>query len=89
MLGKVLRRRIILGRSRYFLQGPLPHTHCLLGDNARMASKTFASVPEKPNFPLIEQDVGKFWTEIDAFQESMRQSKAENRPIYTFYDGPP
>lgn len=51
--------------------------------------KNFGKIPEKPQFVAIEEDVGKFWKDIDAFQESMRQSRAEKRPAYTFYDGPP
>eukprot|EP00924_Labyrinthula_sp_SR-Ha-C_P008800 augustus_masked-scaffold_2-processed-gene-3.48-mRNA-1 protein AED:0.01 eAED:0.02 QI:0/-1/0/1/-1/1/1/0/1176 len=50
---------------------------------------TFSKVPEKPNFPEIECQISGFWKEIDAFQESLRQSSAENRKPFTFYDGPP
>ncbi|GAA5837845.1 hypothetical protein JCM11251_004675 [Rhodosporidiobolus azoricus] len=41
------------------------------------------------SFPKEEEQVLSFWKEIDAFQESVRQSEAENRPHYSFYDGPP
>ncbi|KAI5478373.1 hypothetical protein MNV49_005224 [Pseudohyphozyma bogoriensis] len=39
------------------------------------------------HFPQAEQQVLEFWHDIDAFQESLRQS--EGKPLYTFYDGPP
>jgi isoleucyl-tRNA synthetase len=39
------------------------------------------------NFPAEEENVLKFWEEIDAFQTSVKLS--EGRPPYSFYDGPP
>ena len=39
------------------------------------------------SFPKEEEKVLEFWKDIDAFQESIRQS--EGRPQYSFYDGPP
>lgn len=39
------------------------------------------------NFPKAEEEVLKYWGDIDAFHESLRQS--EGRPEFTFYDGPP
>lgn len=39
------------------------------------------------NFAKEEENVLKFWKEIDAFQTSLKLS--EGRPEYTFYDGPP
>ncbi|KAH9507476.1 hypothetical protein Btru_058192 [Bulinus truncatus] len=39
------------------------------------------------NFVHEEEKVLKFWQEIDAFQTSLKLSKA--RPRYAFYDGPP
>ncbi|XP_053378371.1 isoleucine--tRNA ligase, cytoplasmic-like [Mercenaria mercenaria] len=44
-------------------------------------------VPEKISFPDEEENVLKYWKEIDAFKTSMKLSKG--RPRYTFYDGPP
>lgn len=44
-------------------------------------------VPEKISFPKTEEDILAFWTEIDAFQTSLK--KSEGKPEYTFYDGPP
>jgi len=41
------------------------------------------------SFPAEERRILQYWREIDAFKESVRQSKAENRPEYIFYDGPP
>lgn len=53
-----------------------------------MAGKHTFEVPnESPHFPTEEEKTLKFWDEIDAFQESLRQSKG--RPEYNFYDGPP
>lgn len=48
---------------------------------------TFRAVPERPNFPKEEEGIVQFWKEIDAFQESLRQSLG--KPEFTFYDGPP
>ena len=49
--------------------------------------------PHQPSqrfsFPTSEKDVLKYWTDIDAFQESLRQSEREGRPLWSFYDGPP
>lgn len=39
------------------------------------------------SFPKAEEQVLDYWRNIDAFQESLRQS--EGKPLYTFYDGPP
>lgn len=39
------------------------------------------------NFPAEEEKVLSYWKEIDAFQESLKQS--EGKPSYSFYDGPP
>lgn len=38
-------------------------------------------------FPVEEEDILKFWDDIDAFKEQLRRS--EGRPEYIFYDGPP
>ena len=45
------------------------------------------AVPDSINFPKTEEEIGKYWKEIDAFQTSLKQSKG--KPLYTFYDGPP
>eukprot|EP00820_Chromera_velia_P020185 Cvel_28875.t1-p1 / transcript=Cvel_28875.t1 / gene=Cvel_28875 / organism=Chromera_velia_CCMP2878 / gene_product=Isoleucine--tRNA ligase, cytoplasmic, putative / transcript_product=Isoleucine--tRNA ligase, cytoplasmic, putative / location=Cvel_scaffold3859:1-10575(-) / protein_length=950 / sequence_SO=supercontig / SO=protein_coding / is_pseudo=false len=52
-------------------------------------SSAFLPVPESPNFPKEEEEVLRFWREIDAFQKSYKQSVDEKRPSYNFYDGPP
>ena len=44
-------------------------------------------VPDRFDFPGEEEKVLKLWKKIDAFRESLKQSK--DRPKYTFYDGPP
>lgn len=54
-----------------------------------MVFKTFDPVPERPNFPQEEERVLGIWRDTDAFQTSYRESVAEGRPRYTFYDGPP
>ncbi|CAG0891653.1 unnamed protein product [Cyprideis torosa] len=43
--------------------------------------------PDNINFPQNEENVLKYWEEIDAFKSCLKQSKG--RPRYTFYDGPP
>ncbi|KAH3881227.1 isoleucine--tRNA ligase, cytoplasmic-like isoform X1 [Dreissena polymorpha] len=44
-------------------------------------------VPEKISFPGEEDNILKYWEQIDAFKTSMKLSKG--KPRYTFYDGPP
>ena len=39
------------------------------------------------NFPTEEEEVLRFWTDIDAFKEQLRRT--EGKPEYSFYDGPP
>ena len=51
-----------------------------------MASK-FASVGDKISFPDEESKTLEYWKNIDAFQTSLKLS--EDKPVYTFYDGPP
>lgn len=45
------------------------------------------SVPENIDFSKEEEKILKFWKEIDAFKECLKQSKG--KPRYSFYDGPP
>ena len=47
----------------------------------------FQNVEDKLNFSAQEENVLKYWAEIDAFKKSLQLS--EGRPEYTFYDGPP
>jgi len=44
-------------------------------------------VPGKISFPEAEEGIQKLWKETDAFKTSLK--KSENKPEYTFYDGPP
>lgn len=44
-------------------------------------------VPENIDFPREEENILKFWKDIDAFQSCLKQSKS--KPRYSFYDGPP
>eukprot|EP01065_Artemidia_motanka_P038218 TRINITY_DN47073_c0_g1_i1.p1 TRINITY_DN47073_c0_g1~~TRINITY_DN47073_c0_g1_i1.p1 ORF type:complete len:1223 (+),score=416.15 TRINITY_DN47073_c0_g1_i1:94-3669(+) len=44
-------------------------------------------LPDHPNLSTNEDEVLKFWTEIDAFRTSMK--KSEGRKPFSFYDGPP
>lgn len=48
---------------------------------------TFNTVSERPSFPKEEEKTLALWRDIDAFQESIRQSKG--KPPFNFYDGPP
>jgi len=48
---------------------------------------TFEDVVDKPSFPDEEVKTIAYWKKIDAFRESVRQSKG--RPLYSFNDGPP
>ncbi|UXI18281.1 Tropomodulin [Sarcoptes scabiei] len=47
------------------------------------------AVPESLDFSQAEEDIFKFWTDVDAFRTSVKQSAQANRPAYVFYDGPP
>lgn len=47
----------------------------------------FQSVTDKINFSAEEEKTLQYWTEIDAFQTSLKLS--EGKAEYTFYDGPP
>lgn len=47
----------------------------------------FANVTDKLDFANEEERTLAYWTEIDAFQTSLKLS--EGKPEYTFYDGPP
>ncbi|PRW58449.1 isoleucine--tRNA cytoplasmic isoform B [Chlorella sorokiniana] len=39
------------------------------------------------HFPAEEEEILKFWQDIDAFKEQLRRT--EGKPEYSFYDGPP
>jgi len=47
----------------------------------------FTRVPAAVHFPELETAVLQWWTETDAFGESVRSRPADNE--YVFYDGPP
>ena len=47
----------------------------------------FAGVSDKINFPAEEENVLAYWSDVDAFQQSLKLS--EGRPEFSFYDGPP
>jgi isoleucyl-tRNA synthetase len=47
----------------------------------------FDTVSDKINFAEEEQKILQYWEEIDAFKTSLKLS--EDKPEYTFYDGPP
>ena len=49
--------------------------------------KIHPNVPANISFPGQEHVILEYWKSIDAFKESLRQSK--NKPRFTFYDGPP
>lgn len=39
------------------------------------------------SFPEEEEEVLRFWSEIDAFKEQLKLT--EGKPEFVFYDGPP
>src|SRR5262245_14973338 len=52
-----------------------------------MTSKSpFDKVPQKADFPRMEEAILELWEKLDAFAESNRIRKGEP---YVFYDGPP
>jgi len=44
-------------------------------------------VEEIPDFSRNEENILKFWDEIDAFKQQLEKTK--DLPPFTFYDGPP
>ena len=50
-------------------------------------SSELQPAPDNLSFPKAEEEVLKYWNEIDAFKTSLKLS--EGRPSFTFYDGPP
>eukprot|EP01083_Nonionella_stella_P031113 85190_1 len=52
-----------------------------------MTEHTFKTVPVQISFPSKEEEILKYWKEIDAFQTQLKRTK--DLPKYTFYDGPP
>jgi len=52
-------------------------------------SSIVQDVPQDIKFPEAEKEVLEYWDKNDCFQKSLRMSREENRPIYSFYDGPP
>jgi len=53
-----------------------------------MQKLTFSELTQgKPNFPRMEEDIIKYWREIEAFKTQLEKTK-DNEP-FTFYDGPP
>jgi len=56
---------------------------------AVMAELEIEDVPQNVNFPGEEEKILAYWDEIDAFKTSLKMSKEEGRPEFTFYDGPP
>ena len=47
----------------------------------------YKPVDSKASFPVLEEEVLKFWKENDVFKKSIEQRK--DCPEYVFYDGPP
>jgi hypothetical protein len=60
-------------------------THVIVIVNIAMS--TFGSLSDKISFAAEEEKILAHWKEIDAFHTSLKLS--ENKPEYTFYDGPP
>jgi len=46
-----------------------------------------SKVEEIPDFSRNEENILKFWDEIDAFKQQLEKTK--DLPPFTFYDGPP
>lgn len=47
----------------------------------------FKDIPQKVNFPQLEEEIIKFWKENKIFEKSVDQRSDDN--LYSFYDGPP
>jgi isoleucyl-tRNA synthetase len=52
-------------------------------------SDTLQTVSSSISFAADEEQVSKYWSDIDAFRKSVQLSLDAQRPRYTFYDGPP
>lgn len=59
----------------------------LLYFSSKMQKTNFQTVGERIDFPKNEEEILKYWEQIDAFKTQLK--KTEGCPKYTFYDGPP
>ncbi len=59
-----------------------------MSDQVHHKTPVFASVPAKPDYPRIEEDILRFWKTDGTFEESVRFREAGGRD-FVFYDGPP
>ncbi len=61
------------------------------GDSATVqhdhSDPVFHSVPAKPDYPALEEEILNFWEADGTFRESVRFR--EGNPDFVFYDGPP
>ena len=62
------------------------HSKLISMENKTFTSK-FKNVEENVHFPSMEEDILKYWDDIDAFKQQLENTK--DFPVYTFYDGPP
>jgi hypothetical protein len=69
-----------------FLLLTLPSASCPVPQK-RMSTERFQTISDKLNFANEEENILRYWQEIDAFKLTLQLS--EGRPEYTFYDGPP
>ena len=54
-----------------------------------MSPAPFEVPPPTVDFPRAEESVLSLWSDLQAFQTSLRQSREAKRPKFSFYDGPP
>ncbi len=47
----------------------------------------YRPLPDKLNYPELEQEILSFWEENSIFKKSLLNR--EGSPIYSFYEGPP
>ena len=65
----------------------LKNKYNLFNFSLKMQKSSFQNVEEKISFPQKEEEILKYWEEIDAFKTQLEKTK--DCPKYTFYDGPP
>ncbi len=41
------------------------------------------------NFPQVEENIMRYWRELDVYQESLKRRRANNKGSFVFYEGPP
>ena len=58
-----------------------------MAQNSNSKSRELPATPARLSFPDEEEEILKYWKDVDAFKVSMKLN--QNCKPFTFYDGPP